>query len=179
MSLRESAKTLVEVSQQAKVDINPFVQSVDGILGLMDQLVSQMDNANPAISDMFAKSVSELHNLRSEFVEVASAELEQLHQNIVQMAQESADLALKIDDEKSEADRVLGQLEADYPAMAEKARQDLLASLPPPPEPVAINPGEELVARLLELGAPPKPPSKVMPSPGNIWENWKQGPGKT
>ena len=97
----------------------------------------------------------------------------------MQLAQESADLALKIDAEKSEADRVLKQLEADYPAMAEKARQELLALLPPPPKPIAINPGEELVARLLELGAPAKPASKTMPSPGNIWENWKQGPGKT
>ena len=138
-----------------------------------------MEIEDPKIVDMLGKSISELHKLRSDFVEIASAELEQLHQDIVQLAQESADLALKIDAEKSEADRVLKQLEADYPAMAEKARQEILALLPPPPKPIAINPGEELVARLLELGAPAKPASKTMPSPGNIWENWKQGPGKT
>lgn len=177
MNFEESAKTLIDVSRQAKVDFQPLVDAVDGIIGIFDDVTRNMDSGDSQLSELLGQAMVEIHSVRDEFVEVASTELEQLHKETMRLAQESADSILQIGKARDEAFQTLDQLEADLPAMVEKARNDLLGTLPPAPEPIAINPGEELVARLMELGAPAKPPSKVMPSPGNIWENWKPGPG--
>lgn len=177
MNFDESAKNLIDVSRQAKVDIQPLVEAVDGIIGIFADVTKNMDFSDNQLSELIRQAMFEIHSVRDEFVEVASTDLEQLHKETMRLAQESADTLLEIGKARDESLQSLAQLEADLPAMMEKARNDLLGTLPPAPEPISINPGEELVARLMELGAPAKPPSKTMPSPGNIWENWKPGQG--
>ena len=180
MSLTELGNQIKDLATSNKVDYGPFLEILDRLISEMDELVSGI--ADPKAKELMVQGMSDVRKSRSEFVNIFPAEVEKMHAEIVSSAEQTA--AALSDFEKTHAESValIDELEATVPTRMEAARVEMLAllpELPPPPEPIAINPGEELVARLLELGAPAKPASKTMPSPGNIWENWKQGPGKT
>ncbi|MFM7114113.1 MAG: hypothetical protein ACKO26_23515, partial [Planctomycetota bacterium] len=123
-------------------------------------------------------------------------ELRRMRADIIQNADASAASMLEFHKTYAEGMASLDGLQAAVPGRLEAARAEMLASIPappPPPQPVSINPGEELVARLMELGKPrpiPRatntitPPSSGRPSgfvarlsTSRIWDNWNPGAG--
>jgi len=160
-------------------------------LGPLNKLCdSMLQNINDALKTNLPAEYSELlSNLQAALKSDRDEVVKAFAKDFPLMEAEYADTTTAIKQMiEEEFPRLQKQLE-DVPALIESEQAKaaitaagILASVPkppPPPTPISINPGEELAARLMELGAPAKPPSKTMPSPGNIWENWKPGQGNS
>lgn len=178
MSLEESVGKICELSRIVDANHAPFLEAIDQAISFLEEISRGIQD--PKACDLMRETVGKIKERRSEFLRVFPADIASLRENIIRDSDEMASRVLEFQKVHNEGVVTLAALEASIPERIEAARAEMLASVPKPPpapEPISINPGEELVARLMELGAPAKPPSKTMPSPGNIWENWKPGQG--
>ena len=161
-----------------KPDLGPLNKLCDSMLQTIEDALKT--NPPAEYSELFSNLQTALKSDRDEVIKAFAKEFPLMEAEYAETTTAIKNML------EEEFPRLQKQLE-DVPALieSEKAKAavtvaGMLSSIPKPPpapEPISINPGEELVARLMELGAPAKPPSKTMPSPGNIWENWKPGQG--
>ena len=196
MNLEEAARLMPELARRPGPDHTSFLEAVDQVITGLDQLV--MEIQDPKAADVMNQVMAEIKQSRAEFVRVVPAELAQMRAEIISNVDKSASAMLEFQKTHAEAVASLDELQASLPAKMEAARAEMLASIPKPPpapEPVVINPGEELVARLLDLTRPPPRPrasyTQAAPAPdkpsgfiprfstSNIWENWKPGSGRS
>jgi len=196
MNLEEVARLIPDMARQVNPDHLPFLDAADQVIAGMAEITKSIED--PKAAELMRQMLAEINDARGEFLRVVPPAIAEMRTELIQSADEYSSELIGFNKTHAEAVASLDELQASLPARMEAARAEMLASIPKPPpapEPVAINPGEELVARLMDLGNPaPRarapytlaPPSPDKPSgfvarykTSNIWENWKQGPGKT